>query len=76
MRNCMLCTALYSAKSQWKKFFVGGGVTHFVCGGGGHTFLYLSGGIGGDIFCMCRGGSHILHVYGGGVTHFCTCQGV
>ena len=39
-----------------------GGVTHFSCVGGGHTFLYLSGGIRGDKFCMCRGGSHILHV--------------
>ena len=39
-------------------------MTNFVCveGGvtnlswGGHTFLYLSGGMGGDKFCMCRGG--------------------
>ena len=58
-----------------KKFFVRGGVTHFVCGGGGHTFLYVSGGIEGDKFCMCRGG-HTFCMCMGGVTHFCTCQGV
>ena len=39
---------------------------------GGHTFLYLSGGMGGDKFCMCRGGDKLVM---GGVTHFCICQG-